>query len=352
MSGDIALIEPVRLILVTIFAFLASTIGTGFLIRYLLKRQILDRPNERSSHEVPTPRGGGIAVLGAVVFAWLLSLGLSSGLGLSDLIILAAAVMLGGVCFVDDLRGLGAAPRLLAQVAAVTPGLWFVSESGGLFQSILPLALDIAATGFLWLWFINLFNFMDGIDGITGVEIGAIGVGLAGLVGLGVASPSVLGPALALAGAALGFLVWNWRPARIFMGDVGSIPAGYLIGWLLITAVPEGGEGDGARIACLIPAAYYVADASITLIRRISRKENILRAHRQHFYQKAVIRGVGHETVCVAVIAANAGLLVTAWLIAPTHPWLAIAMTSVIVMVLLTWMAAPRRVANRSSEAG
>lgn len=353
MTEDAVLIEPLRLLTVASIGFCVSTLGTYFLTRYLTKRRILDRPNERSSHEVPTPRGGGIAVLGAVVLAWLSGLGLSGGIGLTDVTILLAAVMLGAVCFIDDLRGLGALPRLAAQFVAVTPGLWFISESGGLFQTILPAALDIAATGFLWLWFINLFNFMDGIDGISGVEIAAVGIGLAGLAALGVTSPTILSPALALTAAAVGFLVWNWRPAMIFMGDVGSIPMGYLLGWLLITAAPGsiGGDTWGAQVAWLILPAYYLADASITLVRRLLKKENVLQAHRQHFYQKAVINGVGHATVCRWIITGNAGLVATAWLIAPTRPALALGLASVIVLALLARMAEPWRAPGQRAEA-
>ena len=355
MTSDALIMEPIRLLIVTAVGFLASTLGTYFLTRYLTKRQILDRPNERSSHEVPTPRGGGIAVLGAVVVAWLIGLGLSDGIGASDITVLSAAVMLGAVCFIDDLRGLGALPRLAAQIVAVAPGLWFVSDGGGLFQAIFPAALDIAATGFLWIWFINLFNFMDGIDGISGVEIAAVGVGLAGLAALGLTAPAVLDPALALTAAALGFLVWNWRPARIFMGDVGSIPMGYLIGWLLITAAPDdsgaGADISGHQIAWLILPAYYLADASITLVCRLLKKENILQAHRQHFYQKAVIRGVGHATVCRWIITANTGLVVTAWLIAPTRPAMALAVAAIIVLTLLARMAEPWRAPGQPAEA-
>lgn len=355
MTAEAVIIEPVRLTLASIIGFGASTLGTYCLIRYLAKRQILDRPNERSSHEVPTPRGGGIAVLGAVVLAWLIGLGLSNGIEASDLVILAAAVMLGAICFIDDLRGLGALPRLGAQILAVAPGLWFVSGTGGLFQSILPSGLDIAATGFIWLWFINLFNFMDGIDGITGVEMASVGIGVAGLAALGATTPQVLDPALALTAAALGFLVWNWRPAKIFMGDVGSIPMGYLIGWVLITAVAKteatGSESVGVLVACLLPPAYYVADASITLARRLIRKENIFQAHRQHFYQKAVIRGIGHATVCRWIITANVGLMVTAWLVAPTRPVLALVMAAVIVGALLTRMADPWSASGKRAEA-
>jgi UDP-N-acetylmuramyl pentapeptide phosphotransferase/UDP-N-acetylglucosamine-1-phosphate transferase len=339
LEGEMTIIEPVRMILVATVGFVVSTAGTGLLIRYLIKRQILDQPNERSSHAVPTPRGGGLAVLGAVVAAWLVGLVLSSRAATPDVIVLSASIALGVVCFIDDLRGLKALPRLLAQCVAVIPGLWLIADHGGLFRAVFPITLDLAATGFMWLWFINLFNFMDGIDGITGVEIATIGIGLCGLVASGAIPPSLLGPALALTASALGFLIWNWRPARIFMGDVGSIPLGYLIGWLLINAA-QGNPGHGtAIVACLILPAYYVSDASITLGRRLLNRENVLQAHRQHFYQKAVIRGIGHATVCGWVIAANAGLMATAWFMAPVHPVWALAIASCIVAILLLRMA-------------
>jgi UDP-N-acetylmuramyl pentapeptide phosphotransferase/UDP-N-acetylglucosamine-1-phosphate transferase len=332
------IIEPVRLALVAASAFVVSIGGTALLIRYLVRRQVLDQPNERSSHSVPTPRGGGIAVLSAILAGWLID-GLMSGTaGLADLVIPAAAVGLSLICFFDDLRGLPALPRLLAQVAAVAPGLWLLADRGGLFAAVLPPVVDLALTGFLWLWFINLFNFMDGIDGITGVEMAALGIGLAGLSVTGQISLALLGPALAVTAAALGFLVWNWQPARIFMGDVGSVPAGYLIGWLLLSAVHgDGAMGNGWVFVLILPA-YYLADSSITLARRLLKGENVLRAHRQHFYQRAVIRGHGHGRVCGSVILANAVLIIIAWSLAAIYPSAAFGSAASVVGLLLLWM--------------
>jgi UDP-N-acetylmuramyl pentapeptide phosphotransferase/UDP-N-acetylglucosamine-1-phosphate transferase len=341
METELITVDPVHLFLVTAVGFGVSLGGTGLLIRYLTRRRILDRPNERSSHSVPTPRGGGIAVLAAIMAAWLTGIALSSSNAQPDIIILIASVALGVVCFIDDLRGLRALPRLLAQCAAVALGLWFIPEQGGLLHGILPHYLDLAVTGFLWLWFVNLFNFMDGIDGITGVEIATIGIGLAGLAAGGIIASSLLGPALGLTAAALGFLVWNWRPAQVFMGDVGSIPIGYLIGWLLINAAhgaPTAGTAGNAMVACLVLPAYYLADASITLGKRLVKRENIFQAHRQHFYQQAIIRDVDHGTVCYWIIAANAGLITTAWVLADSHPAAALMVSAVILLLLLRWM--------------
>jgi UDP-N-acetylmuramyl pentapeptide phosphotransferase/UDP-N-acetylglucosamine-1-phosphate transferase len=356
---SLIIIEPVRLMLVATAGFLVALAGTGLLVHYLTQRRVFDEPNERSSHSVPTPRGGGIAVLGAIAVAWLIGLTQSAGDTANDLVILAAAAALGFVCFIDDLRGLRALPRLLAQCGAVAPGLWLSAGRGGLFADLLPLALDLAATGFLWLWFINLFNFMDGIDGITGVEIAMIGVGLTGLAATGMVPLTLLDPAIALTAAALGFLVWNWCPARIFMGDVGSIPVGYLIGWLLISAAQGSpGQNGGMRVEageglaiCLILPAYYLADATITLVRRLVKRENVFQAHRQHFYQQAIIRGLGHATVCRAIILANAGLIATAWFLGPQHPGPALALSAMIVLVLLLWMAGWLAAPAKPSEA-
>ena len=355
---NLIIIEPVRLTLAAAAGFLVALTGTGLLVHYLTQRQVFDEPNERSSHSVPTPRGGGIAVLGAIAVAWLIGMVQSTSNITANLIILGAAAALGLVCFIDDLRGLRALPRLLAQCAAVSPGLWFLAGHGGLFADLLPLPLDLAATGFLWLWFTNLFNFMDGIDGITGVEIAMIGTGLAGLAVTGQIPLTLLDPAIALTAAALGFLVWNWCPARVFMGDVGSIPAGYLVGWLLISAAQgpsqknddvQGDAGEGLAI-CLILPAYYLADATVTLIRRLAKRENIFEAHREHFYQQAIIRGLGHATVCRAIILANTGLIATAWILGTQHPGPALTLSAMIIAALLLWMVSWPMAPAKSSE--
>jgi len=331
-------IEPVRLILIAGVGFLAAFAGTGVLAWYLARRRILDLPNERSSHSVPTPRGGGIAVVGALGLTWLIAAIWAPSSMPPDFPILAAAVLLACMCFIDDLRGLPALPRLGLQIAAVAFGIWHVKDEGGLFAGLLPTALDLLVTGFLWLWFVNLFNFMDGIDGITGVEMVSIGIALAGLAAIGAVTQSILPHAVAVTAVGLGFLVWNWRPARIFMGDVGSVPVGYLIGWILITAAGSAAENGVSPLIVLIPPAYYVADATITLLRRLARGENILEAHRQHYYQCAVIRGHGHDTVCMTIAMANLALAATAWFLAPQQIWMAAGASIVIVIGLLFWM--------------
>ena len=277
----------------------AAWAGTGAVLRLLERRAILDHPNERSSHATPTPRGAGLAVTAVVLAGWCAAAALAGTLALYWQVF-AAAAAIAAVSWRDDLRGLGAAPRLAAQAAAVAVGVFALPGAGPVFQGLLPAALDTVVAAFLWLWFVNAFNFMDGIDGISGAEAASVGIGLC-LVALagGWAGEASL-YALVVAAAALGFLPWNWHPARIFLGDVGSVPLGYLIGWLLLGAAAE-----GLWAAALLLPLYYLADATITLLVRLVRREPIWRAHREHFYQRAVRRGMSHAAVVRALLAVN-----------------------------------------------
>lgn len=272
--------------------------GTRVLIPVLRHHRYLDLPNERSSHTVATPRGGGLAVVVAILLAWA-ALVVARIVEPRIALVGLAAVGLGAVSWIDDRRGMAPAPRLLAQAAAIALGVFALPGGGG--------ALVIAALA--WLWFVNLFNFMDGIDGLAGGEAAAIGVGLAllSLLGAGL-DPPLAALAAAVAGAAAGFLVWNWAPARIFLGDVGSVPLGYLIGYLLLAAALT-----GHWKAALILPAYFLADASLTLLRRLLRGERIWVAHREHLYQRAAQRGLGHAAVTGRVLLADGGLILCAW---------------------------------------
>ena len=299
--------SSVLLALLAGVAFLVSCLGTLLLTGILQRREMLDVPNERSSHTVPVPRGGGIAVVGTIVIAWA---GLTAAhlLGTRYLVVPAAAAGLALVSWIDDRRGLSPAPRLLAQIVAVAVTMAAL-PGGALFQGWLPPALDAIATALLWVWFINLFNFMDGIDGIAGSEAVAIGLGLmlvassGRMLDLGIAFPAGV-----VVLAALGFLVWNWAPAKIILGDVGSIPLGFLLGFLLRNLALQ-----GRWKAALILPLYFLADATLTLLRRLARGERVWRPHREHFYQRAVQRGLGHDAVVLRVVAADVVLIGCAW---------------------------------------
>ena len=319
-------------------AFVASCLGTWVLVAVLRRRAVLDRPNERSSHIAPTPRGGGIAVIGVSVAAWVALV--VAGIAPANTVVAAlAAVGLGVVSWFDDLRGLSPGLRLLAQFVAVAAGIWALPPQGAIFQGWLPPGLDAAAGVIVWVWFVNLFNFMDGIDGIDGSEAAAIGIGIVVVAGVsGGIDLGLVAPATAIAAAALGFLVWNWAPARIFIGDVGSVPLGYLLGFLLFELALR-----GQWAAALILPLYFLADASLTLLRRLLRGERVWQAHREHFYQRAVQRGLSHGAVVLRVIAADIVLIACAWVAAKGWGFAGLAVAAATVLTLLVELGRSRR---------
>jgi UDP-N-acetylmuramyl pentapeptide phosphotransferase/UDP-N-acetylglucosamine-1-phosphate transferase len=289
-------------------AGLVACLGTRALIPLLRRAAVLDRPNERSLHQAPTPRGGGIAVVGAILGAWLLLI-LARLAPPLLLAVAAGALLLAAISWHDDRRGLSPAIRLAVQVVAIGIGMVALAPATPFLPSWLPAWLAASAAALVWLWFVNLFNFMDGIDGIAGSEAAAIAGGLVlfALFGAG-RDPGLAFLAAAIAAAATGFLVWNWAPARIFLGDVGSVPLGYLLGFLLLGVAAAGHW----KIALILPL-YFLADATITLLRRLLRGERVWRPHRSHFYQRAVQRGLGHAAVVYQVIAADLALIGLGW---------------------------------------
>ena len=316
---------------VALAAFVATSLLTGPVLRSLEQRSILDRPVERSAHQVPVPRGGGLALVPVLLAAWLgLALAERAPSGAATVAGLAAALAL--LSWRDDLRGLPAGLRLCGHIAAVLIGLTSL-PAGAVFQGLLPPLLDHAAAALLWVWFVNLFNFMDGIDGITGIETASLGIGLALTAFLaGRADDGSAALALAAAGGALGFLRWNWHPARIFLGDVGSVPLGYLLGFLLLSLAAR-----GLWAPALILPLYYLADASLTLAARLLRGERIWKPHRTHFYQRALSPDGDHAAVARLVLAGDAALVLAA-LLALSWPLPALLLAAVIVAVMLALM--------------
>jgi UDP-N-acetylmuramyl pentapeptide phosphotransferase/UDP-N-acetylglucosamine-1-phosphate transferase len=312
---------------IPLLVFAAAWWLTGRVLAWLQRRAILDRPVERSSHRVPVPRGGGLALVPVLVIAWLALAALGDApAGTAGIAVLAAALAF--LSWLDDLRGLPVQLRLPLHLVAVLIGV--VLLPAGVFQGLLPPLLDSAASALLWLWFVELFNFMDGIDGISGIETAALGSGmaLAALAGDASLEQSIL-PALTLAAAGLAFLRWNWHPARIFLGDVGSVSLGYLLGWLLLGLAVRGWWAPA-----LILPLYYFADATLTLARRLLRGERVWEAHRQHFYQRALAPDGDHAAVARMVAAGDAALIVAA-LVAARWPAAGLALAAIVVIVLL-----------------
>jgi UDP-N-acetylmuramyl pentapeptide phosphotransferase/UDP-N-acetylglucosamine-1-phosphate transferase len=326
-------------------AFLLAWFATSRVTRWLVANAILDHPNQRSSHAAPTPRGGGIGFLAGLVPAWaVLALAGPAALRPALLAVLAGGIGLAVVSFMDDRRGLPVIVRLGAQLAAVSLGLAALPDDQLIAQGQLPLWADRLASGLAWLWFVNLVNFMDGIDGISGVEAVAIGLGAA-LVGWATGAGAPLGLGLTLAAAAGAFLCFNWHPAKVFLGDVGSVPLGYLGGWLLLALA-----AGGAWAAALILPAYYLADATVTLLRRLARGERIWQAHRQHYYQAAVRQGMSHAAVARRVALLNAALVGLAFLSTQGLAWPALGLAALAVAARLAAFARPSLPCGRGSS--
>lgn len=312
-------------------------LATGALIPFLRRRDLLDYPNARSSHHEPTPRGGGIVVTGALLLAWI-ALRWTGAVTSGILGVLVGAGLLGLVSWIDDWRGLSPGVRLLAHAVAVMIGILTLPPANNAIEAWLGPALYYAALATIWVWWINLYNFMDGIDGLAATEAAAIGAGLLLFAGIGAgADPQGALLAAGIIGAAIGFLLWNWSPARIFLGDVGSIPLGYLLGYLLLDLATRGRW----KIALILPL-YFIADATLTLLRRCLRGERFWQSHRQHFYQRAVRNGLSHAAVVERVIAADLLLIGCGWAAENGFGEASLGAAVAIVAALLTTLARGR----------
>src|SRR5579875_2077577 len=266
----------------------ASAALSALLLRALqplLARYALARPNARSSHRRPTPQGGGIAVIAATV-----------------LVALAAGVALAGLGAVDDIRPLPVWPRLLLQAAAVLVAMAALPPLR--LVPWLPLWGERALLFLAMLWFVNLVNFMDGIDWITVAETVPLTAALALCGPIGVLPGEVALIALALCGAMIGFAPFNRPVARIFLGDVGSLPIGLLLAWMLASLAAH-----GHLAAALLMPLYYLADATVTLLRRLVAGEAVLEAHRGHFYQRALDGGMDVHAIVGRIFLLNLALI-------------------------------------------
>lgn len=305
------------------------------LLRPLLQRYALVRPNARSSHSIPTPQGGGVAVIAAVVATAAISV-CFFGVAVQSALpaIIAATILLAIVGAYDDLRTMPVLPRLLMQAVAVGIVLAALPAEFHLV-SVLPVWAERVLLLIGGLWFVNLVNFMDGLDWITAAEVVPV---MAALALFGFYRELPPGPtlvALALCGAMVGFVPFNKPVAKLFLGDVGSLPIGLLMGWCLLQLA-----GSGHLAAALLLPLYYLADATLTLLKRLARGEAIWVAHRSHFYQQATNNGfsvmqvVGEVFVLNLVLAAFAA--VTIWLKSPYVQGITLALGVTAVALVLS----------------
>ena len=330
-------------------ALVASAAITGVVRLYAFRAGILDLPNSRSSHDSPTARGGGLAILG-VWTAALIIIHLAGGLPESlTYALLIGGLLVGSIGFLDDRRGVSPTARIIVH---------FVS--GGLFMALVNPTLEVQFAQYVlsnqvigWIlaivlivWLINLFNFMDGVDGIAGTEAAFV---MIGAVIVGTFTPGERDPVfyavenlqLIFASACLGFLVWNWPPARIFLGDVGSGLLGFVIGAFLVYSVSQGLLNVWTW---LILTGVFVVDATLTLLRRLLGGERWYEAHRSHAYQRVARRAQSHTFVTAGVLTVNCFWLLPMACLAQASPeaaWL--YWIAAWVPLVLVWLHIDRR---------
>ena len=322
----------------------ATSVGLILLLKPALARYALARPNARSSHKIPTPQGGGIAVVAATlagVVAGATLASIASGMLLALWPLAAAVVLLAAVGAGDDILHIPVGPRLILQFVAVGLVLAALPDDARVMPQ-LPWWLERAALLIGGVYVVNLVNFMDGIDWMTVAEVVPVTAGLCGLFWLGASPLRDAVIAAALLGAVAGFAPFNRPVAKLFLGDVGSLPIGLLMFWLLLQLATRG----HVAAALLLPL-YYLADATVTLGRRFAKGENVLQAHRSHFYQRATDLGFSVGQVVARVFAVNLVLAALAIVsVSDSSSWspiIALGLGIAVVAALLTHLARGKR---------
>lgn len=304
---------------------LATFLVCWLLLSWLLRRGKslpMDHPNERSLHVTPTPRIGGLGIMAGVGVAsiWLAGAGLLQ----MALPVVLAAFALAAMSVLDDVRGLPVVLRFLAHFVAAVACLLALGLGG---WALLAGTLAVV-------WMTNLYNFMDGSDGLAG-GMAAIGFGALALAAMLGDAPGLAALCAAIAAAALAFLRFNFPPARVFMGDAGSIPLGFMAATLGIVGAMQ---GLWPWLFPLLVFSPFIVDASVTLIRRALRGEKVWRAHRVHYYQRVVLLGATHRQLALAAYAlmlAAAALAIALLLFRLYAAWLLILSAAIYLLIFL-----------------
>jgi UDP-N-acetylmuramyl pentapeptide phosphotransferase/UDP-N-acetylglucosamine-1-phosphate transferase len=274
-------------------------------LKPMLQRYALAKPNARSSHKTPTPQGGGIAVIvavGVVLPAAAIFYPAAIDEPSRLAVIFTSVVALAVIGIADDVHPIAALPRLFLQATAVVLVVAVLPDNLRAL-SLLPWWIEQILMFGALLWFVNAVNFMDGIDWMTVAEVVPITACLVifGLMGALPADATLV--ALGLCGAMIGFAPFNKPVAQVFLGDVGSLPIGLLLGWLLVLL-----GGKGFFIAAILLPLYYLADATITLLRRFANGEAVTQPHRSHFYQRALDNGLSVYQIVGRIFVVNTAL--------------------------------------------
>ena len=308
---------------------------------------VLDRPNQRSLHSTPTPRNGGIAILSSFIIGWVILLVTTESPLPGQEFLWSGLILTMAVSFWDDKQPLSPGPRLLVQLFAailLTLGQFSLSEFVIPGLGHIPLGWFGVPFSLLFVvWMMNLYNFMDGMDGFAG-GMGVFGFGFLAILGIMAAEPFFSMIALLLACANIGFLLQNFPPARIFMGDVGSVSMGFMAASLSLWGVREGIFDFWVAVLIFSP---FTVDATLTILRRGLAGEKIWVAHRSHYYQRLVLAGWGHRKTVLSeyILMIGVGSLAI-FLRTLNNEW--VTATGLLACCLVYWLLA--RVVNTITE--
>lgn len=334
---------------------LSSYAGVEAMRRYAIRRRVLDVPNSRSSHSVATPRGGGVVIAAATLLSLVAAAAVES-LALSPAIIayLLGATVIATVGWLDDVRDMSSGFRLFTQLAAAA---LLLIGAGWWREAVLPfaghVALGWAGVPLAVLWIVgmtNAYNFMDGVDGIAGGQAVVAGAAWA-LIGLATSAVAVTAIGLGVALSSAAFLLHNWSPARIFMGDAGSGFLGFTFAALpFVLAGTSARMDEHLQLRLPLTAALllwpFVLDTVFTVCRRLVRGEHILQPHRSHLYQRLALAGAGHRSVAMLYtgLALCGAFVGAAWLLRWPCSDLAVTLgVPLLFLLLLTVVRAKER---------
>lgn len=285
-----------------ILSFVISLITIKLSLLIIAKTKTMDTPNERSNHITPIPKGAGIGIILSLLILYYIFF------PINDFIFTFSVSLLCVISFINDNKNISILIRLITHIilALFVIYLWPPLLDLHLLNNIMPNWIFITLIILFIIWMTNLYNFMDGIDGISGIQCIIIGTGIGTCLFY---SNDINKIENILSGFLIGsggaFLIWNWQPAKVFLGDAGSIPLGFINAILVLLLFK-----NGLWYVAFILNSYYLSDASITLLNRILKKEIPWQAHKNHFYQKAVNNGYSHSKVCIFIIIHGVFLII------------------------------------------
>jgi UDP-N-acetylmuramyl pentapeptide phosphotransferase/UDP-N-acetylglucosamine-1-phosphate transferase len=300
-------------VILFILSFIGSIILIHFLINKLSLWGIVDKPDDRRAHTRVTPRGGGLFIVIIFTISFISFEYSVNNILKNSVTLIPIFLSIATISFLDDLKPINVFVRLIIHLCCTGLSVFLFLWPAPLFQQILPLNIDFIITVILFTAFLNIYNFLDGIDGMTATESIHLSITILILCILEydiiINVDMIMIAALILLSCSISFLIFNWHPASIFLGDVGSISLGFLLGLclLLISA-----SSIYLFISSIIASLYYIADGGLTILLRLVNKEKIWEPHLQHFFQKAVKNGMKPQQIIKRVITCNFLLMLLA----------------------------------------